>query len=100
MDKADVCITAGGTTTKELAACGTPSITYSIANNQVGGVIELDKLGLMKYIGDVRKAEFSYDKLIAELLELCSDVERRKKESKLLQKTIDGKGAIRIVEEL
>jgi len=100
MDKADVCVTAGGTTTKELASCGTPSITYSIADNQIGGVKELDELGLMKYIGDVRTVDFTYDNLIDELIELCSDLERRKRESVLLQKVIDGKGALRLVEEL
>ena len=100
MDKADVCVTAGGTTTKELASCGTPSTTYSIADNQVGGVKELDELGLMKYIGDVRDDDFSYDRLVQELILLCDDKERRVRESKLLQKTIDGMGAVRIAREL
>ncbi|MCR5487745.1 MAG: UDP-2,4-diacetamido-2,4,6-trideoxy-beta-L-altropyranose hydrolase [Lachnospiraceae bacterium] len=100
MKRADACISAGGTTTKELAACGTPTITFSIADNQMEGVKSLDKRGLMRYIGDVRNEDFSYSRLIDELIILCRDKERRVRESKLLQKTIDGMGAVRIAREL
>lgn len=100
MKRADACISAGGTTTKELAACGTPSITYSVADNQLEGVRSLDRAGLMKYIGDVRNEGFSYDTLVNEMLLLCKDKERRTRESALLQRTIDGMGAMRIAREL
>lgn len=100
MKRADVCISAGGTTTKELAACGTPTITFSIADNQIENVKSLERTGLMKYIGDVRDEDFSYDRLVNELILLCDDKERRARESKLLQKTIDGMGAVRIAREL
>ena len=98
--RADVCISAGGTTTKELAACGTPTLTISVADNQLEGVKSLNRLGLMKYIGDVREDSFSYKRLIYELFLLCNDQERRIRESKLLQQTIDGMGAVRIAREL
>lgn len=100
MKRADVCVSAGGTTTKELAACGTPTITFSVANNQLENVKSLDRAGMMKYFGDVRDISFSYNGLIEELILLCEDKERRIRESRLLQKTIDGLGAVRIAREL
>lgn len=100
MKRADVCISAGGTTTKELAACGTPTITISVADNQLEGVNSLNRLGLMKYIGDVRDDSFSYKRLIDELFLLCTDEKRRIRESRMLQQTIDGMGAVRIAREL
>ena len=100
MQNADVCLSACGTSTKELAACGTPCVVYSMSDNQVINGDNLDMLGLMKYVGDVRAKNFNYDKMIKELMVLCGDVVRRERESRSLQRTIDGMGAVRIAREL
>ena len=55
MKKADIAISAGGTTLYELCACGTPTISYSFADNQLDNVEQFQKDELIDYAGDVRK---------------------------------------------
>lgn len=40
MQKADIAISAGGFTLYELCACGTPTITYCMADNQMRKTVD------------------------------------------------------------
>lgn len=55
MLSADVAISAAGVTLYELCACGTPTISYVIADNQIDNAIQFDEDGVISYMGDVRK---------------------------------------------
>lgn len=100
MCTADIAISAGGSTTYELAVCGTPTITYSFADNQIPNVLKWHSLKLMEYSGDVRH-NFSFDNLINIILKLSIDYEKRKKCSTLLQDgTINPNGASELVQVL
>lgn len=84
MCDADIAISAGGSTTYELAVCGTPTITYSLADNQFGNVHKWASLGLMDYSGDVRN-NYSYENLICMINKLATNYNKREKNSALLQ---------------
>lgn len=93
----DLLITAGGTTLYEMAACGTPGICFSMADNQLDNVKGFAARDLILFAGDIRK-DFSYDRLIEMMKELMQDYAARDAVSKKLRTLVDGKGAERIVD--
>lgn len=94
---ADLAISAGGTTLYELCACGTPTISYAIADNQLENVRSFSEKEIIDYAGDIRcdNVISNIDKLITE----NCDVKLRRERSKKMQKLVDGNGASRIVKE-
>ena len=98
MQEADIAISAGGTTLYELCACGTPTLTYAIADNQLDNVRKFEDLQLMDYIGDMR--EDGTEENLMEGFQLYKSFEKRNGRSILMRKLIDGLGAKRIVEKL
>ena len=95
MEMADVVISAGGTTIYELCAIGTPTIMYTIADNQIYNAERFDEEGIIAYAGDFRiQSNDVVDNIIKILNEYESDVERRRRSEKM---KIDGDGAMRIV---
>lgn len=95
----DLLITAGGTTLYEMAACGTPGICFSIADNQLDNVEGFAERDLVLYAGDLRN-DFSFDKLLQMIMDLMQDYEKRSAMSKQLRALVDGHGAERIVDTL
>lgn len=97
MKKADIVISAGGTTLYELCACGTPTITYSIADNQLDNVKSFNEEKIMLYAGDFRK-----DNVANNIVNLLSEYnfDFRSKVSKLMQLKVDSKGTERIIKGL
>ena len=88
MKSADLAISAGETTLYELCAVGTPTITYSIADNQIDNVKQFDEDKLMAYAGDLRgEEEIDFEAII----QRYSNVERRKM-SLDMQKLVSVKG--------
>lgn len=99
MQKADIAISAGGSTLYELCACGTPAITYCMADNQLRNVEKFAQLGSMEYSGDVRK-HFAYDRLFDQLNDLAKDPCIRSRCSERMRRAVDGMGTVCIAEEL
>jgi len=99
MEKADIAISAAGTTLYELAATGTPTISYTIADNQLANAFWWDEKEIILYAGDVRKNDIVED--IKKLLNVTYESsEYRQKCSCQMQKYVDGNGAERIVQKL
>ena len=99
MKNADIAISAGGTTLYELCACGTPTISYSMADNQLDNVRQFEADGLITYAGDAR--EPLVEEQIALILQQCAkDREWREERSHRMQQMIDGNGAMRIADWL
>lgn len=96
MQKADVVISAGGTTLYELCAIGVPTITYSMADNQIENVQSFARDGIMEYAGDIRYDNVP-EKVNEYLNEYCNNIEKRRTQSEKMQQIVDGRGAIRIV---
>lgn len=94
MEKADLAISAGGTTLYELCAKGTPAISYSFADNQLKNVKQFEEDELIPYAGDIR-CDKVYDN-ICYLYEMYKNVYLRKERSEKMQKVVDGQGAGRI----
>lgn len=101
MRASDIAISAGGTTLAELCACGVPSICFAIADNQLSGTKAYEEGGLLFYAGDVRENREKVRKHIVQLVEYMNQNPLIRREMSLNAKsTIDGKGALRIAEEM
>lgn len=98
MQKADLALSAGGTTLYELCACGTPTITYSIADNQIDNVIKFASDNLMPYLGDARYENIS--EILPEKIKNLLNVNIRKEYSNNLRTLVDGRGTERLIDEL
>jgi len=99
MKRADLAVSAGGTTLYELCACGTPTISFSFVDNQLDNVKQFEKDGIIDYAGDVRYTNVSEN--IANMVKkYFANKELRKIRSDKMQKLIDGQGAIRIARAL
>ena len=99
MRECDLAVSAAGSTLYELCACGVPTITYVLADNQIQGEKEFTKEGIMSSLGDARNDDFSL-RLIKELEDLISNVTERNELSRRALKMCDGLGAFRIVDRL
>lgn len=101
MVNCDIAITAGGSTLYELCSCGTPSISYSFADNQLLGVKEFNKQDLITYAGDIRlNKNECIGNINKRLLELVNNYNLREEVSLKLRGKVDGLGANRIVTEI
>lgn len=54
MKMCDIAVTAGGTTTYELCACGIPSVMYTLADNQLEIAKTVSEKEIIPWVGDVR----------------------------------------------
>ena len=99
MNTADIAVSAGGSTLYELCVCGTPTISYSFADNQLDNVYQFQKDGIIEYAGDAGQDK-TVTKIISLLDEYQRDVILRTQRSKKMQALIDGKGASRIVKAI
>lgn len=99
MDKADMAVAAGGTTLYELCAMGTPTISYSLADNQLGNVRQFAEDGMVEYAGDVREDDVVRN-ISGYLQEYHENQALRQERSRKMQAAVDGKGARRVAEIL
>lgn len=97
MLKCDVCISGGGQTLYELARCGVPTIGICFARNQMPNLEKWRGLGFLEFVGwynsknIVKKVTNSLNKI---------DFKTRRKMSQIGRRCIDGRGAIRIANEI
>jgi len=98
MVKCDVAISAAGTTLFELCACGLPTITYVLADNQIRNAASFAEAGLMVSVGDIRGDAHFTEQLFRELSRLSENSILRQDMSKRMQVIIDGNGAARLAE--
>jgi len=98
MDFADIAISAAGSTTYELAACGVPSILVVAADNQRMLAEEAQLRGIAINTGQY--TELDNNKLYAALGSLLDDSGLRQKMANAGQKIVDGRGAERVVKTL
>lgn len=96
MLQCDAAISAGGTTLFELCACGIPTVTYALADNQIMNAAAFEKAGLMLYAGDIRNDRRFVARIFECLEALVQDHTLRLRMSERMQKLVDGNGAARL----
>lgn len=99
MKEADLAISAGGTTLYELCAVGTPTISYSFADNQLANVKQFARDKVIDYAGDVRDTDI-FENTWELYLKYKTDYNLRIEKSAKMQLMVDGKGSARIAERL
>ena len=87
----DVAVASGGSIVYELAALGLPSVIVSQAENQDRICAYMERMGLMRSMGDWRSADLGL--LRSTVQALLSDPARRRRESEALRRAIALDGA-------
>jgi UDP-2,4-diacetamido-2,4,6-trideoxy-beta-L-altropyranose hydrolase len=100
MRKCDIAVSAAGSTLYELCACGIPTITYILADNQIRGAKALSDKGIVISAGDSRTETDFLKKIIQQIIKLDKDYDSRCCMQKRAHHAIDGKGAEKIIREL
>lgn len=100
MRSCDIAISAAGSTLYELCACGTPTITYTLADNQILAADQFDKQGIIYSVGDCRGDDGFIGRVKKSMEKLAGDIELRKELSEKMQHLVDGNGTERIVHAL
>ena len=105
MRRCDVAVAAAGTMLTECAAVGLPAIYYQVADNQKFNVEFWQKTGGMIFAGDVSSGDDKDRRKV--ISEICEEIEKLTSEGdallymkKALKNVTDGRGAIRIAQEL
>ena len=100
MCSCDIAVSAAGSTLYELCACGVPTITYVLADNQINGEKSFVESGSMISIGDIRTDKMYCNKMIDQIINLSRDYDLRKVISKKQGMITDGCGADRLADLL
>lgn len=96
----DLAISAAGSTLYELCACGTPTVTYVLADNQLSGAKAFGAEGIMLHAGDARVDACFIDSVLDKLSILVQDERLRAAMSERMQNLVDGNGANRLAQAL
>ena len=96
--KCDLAVSAAGSTLYELCACGVPTITYVLADNQILGNRAFHDQGLMLSLGDLRNDESAPAQVYDAIEKMTSTPEIRRDFSEKMRSVVDGFGADRIAE--
>jgi UDP-2,4-diacetamido-2,4,6-trideoxy-beta-L-altropyranose hydrolase len=94
LSAADLVIGAGGVSLLERMACGVPSITLSVAENQVAGAQMAHDIGATLYVGSIN--DLTVQSLADHVWDIANDVEGRKRQSGAARDAVDGRGAERV----
>jgi len=95
--ESDICISAGGQTTYELARCGIAAIGVCLADNQLRNLKKWQEVGFLDFAGWYSDADL-FEKI--ETFLKSTDFEKRNSRSRIGKKYIDGQGALRIVDRV
>lgn len=95
MLSSDLAISGGGITSYELAATGTPALSFCLANNQLKSIKGVEKEGMIINLGWGNR--FNEEGLYAKASNLIKNFELRKRMSEKGQKLVDGNGTSRCI---
>ncbi|HVQ01489.1 MAG TPA: UDP-2,4-diacetamido-2,4,6-trideoxy-beta-L-altropyranose hydrolase [Candidatus Thermoplasmatota archaeon] len=96
--RADLAISAAGTSSYELAYFGIPNLLITVADNQLSIAHEMDKQKVGLYLGE--KHDLQLDLLKDKVKEFLKNQSLRNHMSENGQKLVDGKGKERIVDAM
>lgn len=96
----DLAISAGGTTLYELCALGIPSISFSMADNQISNARAFHNLGILPYAGDIRTDMDGVIQKCLGFLKEQDNLEKRKAVHAKMNSLTNGSGAAMIADAL
>ncbi|MDE7334013.1 MAG: UDP-2,4-diacetamido-2,4,6-trideoxy-beta-L-altropyranose hydrolase [Lachnospiraceae bacterium] len=99
MGKCDIAVSAAGTTLYELCALGVPSISFTMADNQLTAAKAFDAAGAIPCAGDIRSDREAVLEAVFHFIGKCS-FQERKTAHETMHSLIDGKGSLRIAHAL
>ena len=99
MVAADIAIAAGGQTSFELAATGTPAVAICLAENQHDNLVALAADGTLVLGGNAQDSDLRF-KVIEALRMLSSNRDQRMRMSARGRQVVDGMGAQRVAEAI
>ncbi len=94
MRRCDIALSAGGQTTYELAACGTPTVGVCTVQNQLKNLLAWEKAGFLLFAGWENDSRFGNK--MRQCLETITPQETRAQMSREGRKRIDGRGPARV----
>lgn len=114
MEHCDLAISASGTTLYELCALGLPTISFTMADNQLTPARAFEEAGAIPYAGDIRTDK---DKVLRNITDFVTRLsckndisvkntgnpysyEMRKSAHEAMRKLVDGNGAMRIAKAM
>lgn len=95
---ADMAVSAGGSTTWELAFMGVPAVLVAVADNQVGITQRMNKCGAALSLG--WHDDLAEDTVAATVYDLAQDAQRRRVLSEQIRALVDGDGGARVARQL
>lgn len=98
MSRADVAISASGSSCWELACLGLPMVLIITADNQRGVAAKLEELEIAEVLG--WHEQFPADDALSRITAFLNDEPRRSRMSLRGRKLVDGQGAARVVEAM
>ena len=96
LNQADIAIISGGTVMFEAMACGTPSIIFAFAKNQISQAEWFHKKGALLYLGYC-KGKIDKNLVSKKFIELVKNHSLRGEYSKISKNLVDANGAQRIL---
>lgn len=97
----DLAVSAAGTTLYELCAVGVPAISFTMADNQLTAAESFDESGIIPCAGDIRTSPKQVLTAVSDFIAIMKEhPDKRKSAHDSMTGFIDGKGALRIAEEL
>lgn len=103
MQTCDLAVSAAGTTLYELCALGVPTMSFSMADNQIPSARAFDTVGAIPWAGDLRKNPREVMQSLMNFMTRMSETDslsERTSAHKTMRRLIDGKGAYRIAQAL
>lgn len=101
MRNCDIAISAAGTTLYELCACGVPTVSFSITEEQIPGALKFKSDEIMYYAGDmIQDKEECFCKISNYSKALILSYSERREMASRMKNYIDGNGSKRIIEAI
>ena len=99
MEQCDGAVSAAGTTLYELCALGIPTISFTMADNQLTIGKVLEEVQAIPYAGDIRTDSHNVmEHICSFLIRMEKDFEKRKSAQHAMYGLVDGNGAKRIAQ--
>lgn len=101
MESCDLAVSAAGTTLYELCSLGIPTVSFTMADNQLTAAKAFAEAQAIPYAGDIRRSyEAVLDSIIKFTTHMSQNYEKRKSAHENMRRLVDGQGSLRIAKAL